>query len=64
MCIRDRVQGLAKNAPLDRSVVPIRLALAPLPPGHYEARLRVVVGSLEKWVRHRFDITVAVSASP
>lgn len=58
------VQGLAKNAPLDRPLVPIRVALAPLPPGHYEARLRIVVGSVERWVRHRFDIAVAVSAGP
>ncbi|MFO0727532.1 MAG: M48 family metallopeptidase [Myxococcota bacterium] len=51
------VRPLAYQTNLERPLIPMRVALAPLPPGRYEARLSVVVGALERFLRHRFDIS-------
>jgi len=47
---------LADRAPLDRTAIPMRIALRALPPGYYRARVRVTVGALVRTVSRSFDV--------
>ncbi len=50
------VYPLAREASFDRAVVPMRVALHPLPPGRYLARVRVTVGALRRDIRRLFEV--------
>jgi hypothetical protein len=50
------VYRLAERATLDRAAEVMRVALHPLPPGKYHARVRVRVGALRKDTRRLFEV--------